>query len=545
VKPGPAANEADQEPAAWRDQVRQLQTDKTVLEAKLKEALAVQPAAVDPRELAKAEEKIKALQKENDLLKVGLGQERAQPGVVPDQKSLDDVKQALADARRQLAQATEKAQSLEQEKKVLQSQMRNASPAAANASTSEQTRKALEDANRRLAEQTETASKLALEKEALQSRMRTLTTSAEAAAALRAENEILKKQLAGSTTDGKSEDPTRQLAQAQARIAALQSDRQMLQLEKVALQNRVQQLSAPPVTGGVPSPSPNGAGDAARIKQLERERDDLLKKLDLSQKELYGRKGKTAAARVEELSDEVALLRARIGVFEARAVPYTTEELALFKPSGPKLAVADPNASKKSIRELPSGTATLLAEAQRYFSARQFDKAEEKYLQVLRQDDKNVYTLANLAAIQLELNRFAEAEKHVKQALALAPDDAYSLSILGFLKFRQEKYDEALEALSRAAQLNPQSAEIQNYLGVTLSHKGTRGPAETALRKAIQLEPNYASAHNNLAVLYLAQQPPLVELARWHYQKALAAGHPKNAELEKMLDGKKSADASR
>jgi len=68
-----------------------------------------------------------------------------------------------------------------------------------------------------------------------------------------------------------------------------------------------------------------------------------------------------------------------------------------------------------------------------------------------------------------------------------------------------------------------------------------RGAAETALRKAIQLEPNHASAHHNLAVIYLTQKPPLVELAKWHYQKALANGHPRNSDLEKLLDDQKIA----
>ena len=123
-------------------------------------------------------------------------------------------------------------------------------------------------------------------------------------------------------------------------------------------------------------------------------------------------------------------------------------------------------------------------------------------------------------------------------AVAQSPDDAYNLSILGYLKFRQEKYDEALDALSRAAKLDPQNPEIENYLGVTLGHKGLRAQAETALRKAIQLDPNYGAAHNNLAVIYISQQPPLVGLARWHYQKALDLGQPRNPDLEKMLDDK-------
>jgi len=91
--------------------------------------------------------------------------------------------------------------------------------------------------------------------------------------------------------------------------------------------------------------------------------------------------------------------------------------------------------------------------------------------------------------------------------------------------------------LSRAAKLDPQNPEIQNYLGVTLGHKGLRVQAETALRKAVQLAPDYAAAHNNLAVIYINQTPPLVQLARWHYQKALAAGQPPNPELEKALSG--------
>ena len=125
--------------------------------------------------------------------------------------------------------------------------------------------------------------------------------------------------------------------------------------------------------------------------------------------------------------------------------------------------------------------------------------------------------------------------------MSVAPDDAFSLSIMGNLKFRQAKYDEALDALSRAAKADPKNAEIQNFLGLTLSEKGMRSAAETAFRKAIMLNPNYGGAQNNLAVFYLTQQPPSVELARWHYDKAIAAGFSRNPEMEKMMDEKKAA----
>ena len=89
--------------------------------------------------------------------------------------------------------------------------------------------------------------------------------------------------------------------------------------------------------------------------------------------------------------------------------------------------------------------------------------------------------------------------------------------------------------MSRSAALDPNNPETQNYLGVTLGQKGQRQQAEAAFRRAVRLNPSYAPAHNNLAMIYVNQQPAAPQLARWHYQKALAAGQPHNPELEKTL----------
>src|SRR5581483_1689799 len=158
------------------------------------------------------------------------------------------------------------------------------------------------------------------------------------------------------------------------------------------------------------------------------------------------------------------------------------------------------------------------------------------YESVLKQDPKNVAVLGNLAAIQVEANHFDQAESNIQQALALDSEDPYSLYVLGILRLREGKYDDALGALSRSAKLDPNNAEVQNYLGLALSEKGMRAPAEAALRKAVQLQPGYAGAQYNLAVVYATQQPPATELARFHYQKALAAGHPRNPDLEKHFE---------
>lgn len=267
-----------------------------------------------------------------------------------------------------------------------------------------------------------------------------------------------------------------------------------------------------------------------QLVELQKERDLLKVELEQAQTAKTSKKNSGAQNRDKELDQ----LRARLETLEARPAPFTAEELAMFKQPTAQLAPVEAKPVKKS-RELPPGAGTLVAQAERAFAAQRFDEAEKKYLEVLRQDGKNVYILGNLAATQLEMNHSDDAEKNVKTALENDPEDAFSLTLLGIIRFRQNNFDEALNLLSRSAKINSQNAETQNYLGITLSQKGQRAAAEAALRKAVQLQPNYAGAHHNLAVVYATQRPPFLELARWHYGRALSLGHSKNPDLEKIL----------
>ena len=486
---GPAAVPVDNSApliAALNAQLKSEQSEKETLQAKLKEALAAQPAAIDARELTDAQEQIRQLMKENDLMKAS---QPASPVAGPEKNIVTDT-HALNQARQKLA---------ESKRKFLEEQARA---------------EKLVVENKKLRESSKSAGNL------------------DALAALRTENLKLRDQIAALNAAAANSPEVDKLAAelktARAQILSLKSAAAVAALEKLALEKKFAQFAN--------APKPDLAAFEARIRSLSQERDDLMAKLDSVSRKNSRSKNAAVAAQVAALNDEVKTLRSRLAVNEAKPVPYTKDELALFRQSMPQPGTVEP--VRKSIHELPAGAAELVASAQQHFARREFDQAAADYQKILDRDQNNGLALANLATIELQQDKLGDAEKHIKAAIVQSPDDAYNLSTLGYLKFRQEKYDEALDALSRAATIDPENPEIQNYLGVTLSHKGLRAQGETALRKAIQINPAYAPAHNNLAVIYLSQEPPLPQLARWHYQKALDAGQPRNPDLEKMLADK-------
>ena len=446
---------------------------------KLKEALAARPKDVDPAELAKAHQKARDLQKAADLKQIEV-----------------------------------------------------------------------EDLSKRVAG-------IVKERDDLQKRVAVLNDKAEVPV-LKKENSALKArvdELAKLTVGNKSEELARSLAAAQA---ALKAEQDRVNTLAKANQKMEAILTDPNNATGITTDQfkalekknkdletsvknleaqvQKGTADAPKLRQMEKEREELQKQLIELQKQLNDKK-KVSSNATEKLGQDLASAQARVAALEARRTPYSAEDLALLKGSSAPVAAPAPVAksAKKNSADLPPGAANVALEAQRAYAAQRFDEAEKKYLEVLSLDPGNVYTLANLGAAQMELNKLPEAEAHLKRALALDSDDAFSLALLGLLKFRQDKADDAFDALSRAAKLDPDNAQTQNYLGLVLSMKGQREPAEAAFRRAIQIAPGYAVAHYNLAVYYATQQPPTRELARWHYQKALTVGHPKSDELEKRL----------
>lgn len=234
--------------------------------------------------------------------------------------------------------------------------------------------------------------------------------------------------------------------------------------------------------------------------------------------------GANVSHELRQQTERLAVLEARLASYEAKPEPYTAEELAL-------LQITRAGIRKPDVKRL-SELNTLAQRA--YVSGRHVD-AEKHYLEMLRVNPKDHLTIANLATVQMELNKLDESEQNLNRVLASHPDDSKTIALLGLVKLRQNKLNEAMVHLARASELNPKNAETQNYLGIVLSQKGQRNAAESAFRRALKLDPGYAVAHFNLAVHYVTSKPPAVGLAKWHYDKAVRAGHARQPRVEKLL----------
>ncbi len=298
-------------------QVANLQAGNANLTVKLREALAAQPAAVDPRELAAAQEQVRSLMKENDLLRVSLARPQhgaATAGLLVASNELMQARQSLAEMGKQLARAMAQAE------------------------------------------------KLSAAKQALEAQTKTLLASHEGVEALRAENTLLKKQLAEVRAAAKAEaaaaaETARKLqaalAQAQAQVAAWQAAARRSDLAKVALEAKLKSLETAVVapSGALPAsaiaptpltasdtapvlvqpgetrplvvnrpPTPTTkdlaaalASDAVRIQELEEERDMLRVKL-MAATQLWGGDPSRAATNtvVLQLKEQLQALQARL-----------------------------------------------------------------------------------------------------------------------------------------------------------------------------------------------------------------------------------------
>ncbi len=192
-------------------------------------------------------------------------------------------------------------------------------------------------------------------------------------------------------------------------------------------------------------------------------------------------------------------------------------------------------ADQKKTGQLPALTSGLADQAATAFGKQDWKTARKCYQEMLAIDPQNALTYANLGAVEQQSGRLKEAQSFFESAVSLNPQLQQTWTALGLVSYEKGDLYHAVHALSRAVHEDPTDAKAHNYLAVVVKKLGWREAAESELQRAIELNPQYTNAHFNLALMYLERTPPAIELAKRHYDKALALGAPKDELMEEKL----------
>lgn len=230
--------------------------------------------------------------------------------------------------------------------------------------------------------------------------------------------------------------------------------------------------------------------------------------------------------------EERALFREPIVVLKDPEVEGADISLTVVKPSN---AASSPQQSSGGADALADDAKILAAEAASLAKQRRFTDAEKIYQQVVDAAPENHFALANLAVTQIQAGKLSAAQVALEKALSLKSDDDFSSVNLANVYCRQGRFDDSIAILNRVISADPKNAVAHHYLAIALGKKGDIAKAEESFRESLAIDPNYANAHFNLAVMYANAEPPSLQLAMKHYEKAKLLGAEPDSVLERRF----------
>jgi tetratricopeptide (TPR) repeat protein len=184
---------------------------------------------------------------------------------------------------------------------------------------------------------------------------------------------------------------------------------------------------------------------------------------------------------------------------------------------------------------LPAETRDLASRAGRAFASGNLPAAKGLYGKALSISPGSASLLVSAAAVETRLGNIDSSRDLLQKAVSIDLNNGPAWLLLGMNALDRGEDEEAFADLARAVLLDTSNPRAHNYLGMAAGRKGWTEAAETELRRAVELDPAYADANFNLAVLYLGRTPPLTEMARRHYQRALELGTKPDPAVDKLL----------
>jgi len=172
---------------------------------------------------------------------------------------------------------------------------------------------------------------------------------------------------------------------------------------------------------------------------------------------------------------------------------------------------------------------SLLQEAEHNFQMKNYEKAEENFIAVIKLDQANPASYRGLADTYLALGSLEEARQTYKFVLKLEPDDDSVMVKMGEIAENQGDIEEAIEYYQKAIIVNDTLAPRFYHLAKLLHQINQDETAKESILSAVELD------SNNLEYLDLLLQIAIIlsnkNLAQDSYEK-LRALDPENIKLD-------------
>lgn len=419
--PEPAATEEQPVPPAQTvegltQQLEQARARIEQLRAKLEEVLAPKPAAVDPEELSKAQERILQLEKEKELLLADLEKtEAAQPQAL-DKAMLEQVKGELQATKRKLVEAVAQIATLTREAQALQTENAALRESAAPPAKVRELEAALAEAQAAAQEQASLANDLAKQLE-----------DARAAAQ--------------EPVDGGG------------RIEALEEERDAL-MEKLAEANR--ELY-----------DVKSRGELAQFETLTNQVYNLRARLEVFE-----------ARKVPFTEEELALLDKKPSLTASVDTRDDRQPVRRLPPEAALLVSRAERAfASRNFEEAEANYLEVLAMDERnpvtlgnlaaiQLEMGKLEEAEKHLQRALEQNPQDAYAMSLLGMVRFRQQKFDEALDLLSQAARLDPNNAETQNYLGITLSQQGQREAAETALRKAIQLAPNHPGAHHNLAV-------------------------------------------------------------------------------
>ena len=280
--------------------------------------------------------------------------------------------------------------------------------------------------------------------------------------------------------------------------------------------------------------------DPKLLKAYEKNEQELLAKLKLTEKELAELKKRNETLKKENLLGDEEMIRKYVQVRdELKAYKDKTKELFTkmqkSERPGTIMEAAFTEDEKKEL-DRQNSLRDLLFRAQKEEQAEKYQSALGLYTKVLQLEPANYDALFRIGLIHYNRGHYQDAAVHLKKAFYKEPDDENLLLALGLSYLEQDKIEMAVSYLSRLVGLKPEDALARLQLGVSLQGLGWTEAAFDQLKKACELDQKNGEAAFNLAMVSLALPEPKVQFAKMNYDRAVKLGVVRDQNLEKYFE---------